>query len=250
MGTWLILAIPVVAGYVIARAYRHGSGRSLAASLDTPMVWLLGSLGAMTMAAIISLSRSTAVGLAGAAGFGSALTLRRTPRAAGWVAAAAVAAVAIMLWLPDTMHLAARFEKPEFTEKWARPQIWRETIPIVRDFALTGTGLGGYRTAMLVYQKSDRALFFNQAHNQYLQYAAEGGALLLVPLAWAALAFAAAAIRRLQSDASPMFWIRVGAVSGIVGALVQSMWETGLRLPANALLFAVVSAIAIADQRR
>ena len=250
MGTWLILAVPLVAGYAIGRAQRHAAGRSLAAALDAPMIWLLGSAGGMLMAAIVSLSRSTAVGLGAAAAFGSALALRRTPRAAGGVAIAAVAAIAIVWWVPQTGRLLTRFAKPEFTQTWARPQIWRETVPIVHDFALTGTGLGGYRTAMLVYQKSDRALFFNQAHNQYLQFAAEGGVLLLVPLAWAALAFAATVARRLRADASPMFWIRAGAAAGIVGTLVQSMWETGLRMPANAILFAVVCAIAVADQRR
>ena len=49
-----------------------------------------------------------------------------------------------------------------------------ETLPIIRDFPLTGTGAGTFPTAMLVYQQSDRRLFFNQAHNHYLQFAAEG----------------------------------------------------------------------------
>jgi O-antigen ligase len=204
----------------------------------------------MLMAAVVSLSRSTAVGLAAAALIGGWCALRRTPRAAGWLAAAAAAALAIALWLPDTARLVARFEKPEFTETWARPQIWRETLPIIRDFALTGTGLGSYSTAMLVYQKTDRTLFFNQAHNQYLQFAADGGILLLLPLAWAALAFAWTFRRRMTGDPSPMYWIRAGAVAGIVGVLVQSLWDTGLRMPANALLFAVVCAIAVADPRR
>jgi O-antigen ligase len=166
------------------------------------------------------------------------------------VAAAAAAVIAIVLSVPETVDLAARFQKPEFTSTWARPQIWRETLPIVRDFAMTGTGLGSYRTAMLVYQKSDRTFFFNQAHNQYLQFAAEGGVLLLMPLAWAALAFAATVKRRLKADAQALFWIRVGAAAGVVGALVQSLWETGVRLPANALLFAVLCAIAVHEPRR
>jgi hypothetical protein len=45
-----------------------------------------------------------------------------------------------------------------------------------------------------------------------------------------------------------MVWIRAGAAAGIVGVLVQSIWETGLRLPANGLLFAALCAIAIHDQ--
>ena len=179
MGTWLIMALPLVVGYVVARVHRHASDRSIASSFDAPMIWLLGSAGAMLMAAIVSLSRSTAVGLCIAAVFAAVLALRRTPKAAGWVAAAAVAGVAIVLSLPESVDLAARFQKPEFASTWARPQIWRETVPMVRDFAVTGTGLGSFRTAMLVYQKSDRTFFFNQAHNQYLQLAAEGGVLLL-----------------------------------------------------------------------
>jgi O-antigen ligase len=250
LGTWLILALPLTCGYVVARVRRHANGDSLAANLDAPMVWLLGSAAVMLMAAIISLSRSTAVGLCAGAVIGAACALRRTPRAARWVAAAAVFAVAIALWLPATMRLASRFEKPEFTETWARPQIWRETVPIVRDFALTGTGMGGYSTAMLLYQKTDRTLFFNQAHNQYLQFATDGGLMLLVPLIWTAFAFGLGVTRRLTGDPTPMFWIRTGAVAGIAAALVQSLWETGLRMPANAVLFALVCAIAVADEHR
>jgi O-antigen ligase len=250
LGTWLILALPLTCGYIVARVRRQANGHSLAANVDAPMVWLLGSAGVMLMAAIISLSRSTAVGLGAGAVVGVACAVRRTPRAARWIAAAAVFAVAIALWLPATMRLASRFEKPEFTETWARPQIWRETVPIVRDFALTGTGIGGYSTAMLVYQKTDRTLFFNQAHNQYLQFATDGGLMLLVPLIWTAFAFGLGVTLRLTSDLSPMFWIRAGAVAGIVGALVQSLWETGLRMPANAVLFALVCAIAVADEHR
>jgi putative inorganic carbon (hco3(-)) transporter len=152
--------------------------------------------------------------------------------------------------VPETVDLAARFQTPEFTSTWARPQIWRETLPIVRDFAVTGTGLGSFRTAMLVYQKTDRTFFFNTAHNQYLQFAAEGGVVLLILLAWAALAFGVIVARRLRADPSALFWIRTGAAAGVVGALVQSLWETGLRLPANALLFAVLCAIAVHEPRR
>jgi O-antigen ligase len=250
MGTWLIMALPLVAGYVVARVHRRAGSRSIVSSFDTPMVWLLGSAGAMLAAAIVSLSRSTAVGLCTAAVFAAALALRRTPKAAGWVAGAAVAGLAIVLSLPESVDLAARFQQPEFASTWARPQIWRETLPIVRDFVVTGTGLGSFRTAMLVYQKSDRTFFFNQAHNQYLQFAAEGGVLLLIPLVLAALAFAAIVTRHLRTDASAMFWIRAGAAAGVIAALVQSLWETGLRLPANALLFAVICAIAVHHPRR
>ena len=44
-----------------------------------------------------------------------------------------------------------------------------------------------------------------------------------------------------------MFWVRAGAASGLAAVLVQSIWETGLTLPANAVLFAILAGIALHD---
>jgi hypothetical protein len=44
--------------------------------------------------------------------------------------------------------------------------------------------------------------------------------------------------------------VRAGAVGGLIAVAVQSLWETGLRVPANALLFAVLAAIAMHDAER
>jgi len=102
---------------------------------------------------------------------------------------------------------------------------------------------------MIVYQRSDRAFFFNDAHDEYLQLAAEGGVLVGLPLALAAMMAAAGVARRIRQDASTGFWIRAGAVASLVGVGVQSVWGTGLEIPANALLFAVVCAIAVHEPR-
>jgi len=75
--------------------------------------------------------------------------------------------------------------------------------------------------------------------------ATEGGLLVGIPLAAAAVVLIIAIARRLKEDRSDGFWIRAGAVSGLAGVMVQSIWETGLRMPANGLLFAVLCAIAV-----
>lgn len=249
MGTWLILALPLPAGYLAARVEGYaGSGRH-ARALDATSVWLAGSACAMIAAIIVSLSRSTVVGAAAGAMCGGAIASARRGRIGRWsIVGAALVAIAIALAIPRTRELMLRFENSRTTATWARSQIWRETVPIVRDFAVAGAGVGAYPTAMLVYQQSDRKFFFNQAHNQYLQLLAEGGLLMLAPLLTAAVAFGAAVARRVRGDRSPVFWIRIAAVAGITGALVQSIWETGLRLPANGLLFAVLCAIAVHDR--
>jgi O-antigen ligase len=97
---------------------------------------------------------------------------------------------------------------------------------------------------MAVYQRSSPGVLFNQAHNHYLQLAAEGGLLVGVPVALAALAFLRVAIERLK-DKSGMYWVRAGAAAGLSGVAVQSLFETGLATPANGALAAVLAAILI-----
>jgi O-antigen ligase len=91
-------------------------------------------------------------------------------------------------------------------------------------------------------------VFFNQAHSHYLQVAAEGGLLLLAALAMAAVAFVRLASERVRRDASGLLWIRLGAASGLAAVALQSVWETGLTMPANAALAAVLAAILTCDR--
>jgi hypothetical protein len=129
-----------------------------------------------------------------------------------------------------------------------RVRIWRETLPVVRDFWLVGTGAGTYRMAMLFYQQSVRIVQFNQAHNHYLQVASEGG-LVLVTMVGGALAALTRAVRdRLSADVHGTYWVRAGAVTGLIAVALQSVWETGMVMPANAALAAVLAAIAVHER--
>jgi len=120
-------------------------------------------------------------------------------------------------------------------------------MPILRDFWLTGTGAGTYLTSMLIYQRSSPGWLYNQAHNHYLQVMSEGGLLLGIPVFAALAIYARDARRWLAADKSGMYWIRSGAFCGLAGLAVQSFWETGLTMPANAVLAAVVAAIVVHD---
>ena len=72
MGTWLVMALPLVMGYIFARFDDRARRGSFAAAIDTRMVWLMGSAGMMFVAVIISLSRSAAVGTLSAGMFAAA----------------------------------------------------------------------------------------------------------------------------------------------------------------------------------
>jgi O-antigen ligase len=98
---------------------------------------------------------------------------------------------------------------------------------------------------MVVYQQSSRLFYYSHADNEYLQLVAEGGLPLVLPMAVALLATLWQIVERLYEDRSALFWIRAGATCGLVAVAVQSVWENGLRLPANAVLFAIVAALAL-----
>jgi len=134
----------------------------------------------------------------------------------------------------------------------SRPTIWRETLPMVRDFWLTGTGAGTYSDAMLVYQQTrvwvasmQHWTHFNNAHSHFLQVAAEGGILIIVPVVAAVWSLARLVTRAIKAERGEVFWIRVGAAAGLVGLAVQSVWEVALVMPANAVMAGVLAGLAV-----
>ena len=119
---------------------------------------------------------------------------------------------------------------------------------MARDFWRTGIGVGAFERGMLAYEPRPFDLFINHAHNEYLQLLVEGGVPLAAMAAFTILAGWRETASRLHRDATSMGWIRAGAVAGMAAVAVQSVWDTGLRMPANGVLFAVMAAIALYGQ--
>jgi O-antigen ligase len=200
---------------------------------------------------VVGLSRSGII--AAVAGLGSLWALssaRMSGRARGWLLAGFLATAATGAAYANTNAITARVSETINLGLGGRQAIWRETWPMIKDFWLTGVGTGAYERAMIVYQQSPRVVYFNHAHNDYIQIAAEGGVLLAVPVLMIAVAGAWRIRRSLSGDRTAIYWVRAGAVGGLIAVAVQSLWETGLRVPANALLFAVLAAIAMHDAER
>jgi O-antigen ligase len=254
--SWLVMALPLTAGYAVARMRSRARNGRIA--IDAATVWLAGAMCLVAAALAVALSRSGLVaGAAGLAAF-AWLSSRRMSRAARpWLAFAVVVLILVAAAYANPRALSSRVDETVAAGLGPRRAIWHETWPMVRDFWATGVGAGAYQQGMVVYQQSSRAFYFNHAHNEYLQILAEGGALLAIPALCALLAAVARISDRLRDDFSPAYSMRAGAVSGMIAVAVQSCWDTGLRVPANALLFAVLAAIAMAappisydDQRR
>ena len=255
--TWVILALPICLGYLKAHAeaHRHDAPshaalrRRIVTFFDGRAIVLAGAATLMLVALAVTLSRSGFVGLA-AGGLTAALlgTGRRehSRTAAWWIGGAVLAALALAYAQIEPAMIQGRLSTAGISAA-NRLLIWRDTLPILRDFWLTGTGAGTYLTSMLLYQRSSPGWLYNQAHNHYLQVMSEGGLLVGVPVFAALGLFVRDAWRRLHADRSGMFWIRAGALSGLAAVAAQSVFETGLTMPANAALAAIAAAIVVHD---
>jgi O-antigen ligase len=128
-----------------------------------------------------------------------------------------------------------------------RISAWKDTVRIIQDFPIVGTGFNTYGTAMAIYQTGIRELHFQEAHNDYLQIAAEGGLLVGLPTLATLVIFIRDVRRRVREapKVGTTYWLRVGAVIGLVSIALQSFFEFSLQMPGNAVLFAALAAIAL-----
>jgi O-antigen ligase len=250
---WLVMASALSAGYLVAHRRTHRTERSSVRLLvgdwlaDGSGLILVGSLAIMLLGLAASLSRAAIVGAAVALVVGVAAVRRRAPTGRGFVLGAAVVAIVLAgaVWA-NREGLERKFGDSTAV---SRLTIWKDTMPLVADFWATGTGAGTYSRAMLRYQQANPEVHFNQAHNEFVQLVAEGGLLVSVPVLLTIASWLALARRQLQRDAHELFWIRLGAAAGLLAVAVHGIFDTALRVPANALLAAVLAAVVVHDRR-
>jgi O-antigen ligase len=203
---------------------------------------------AMTAGLLASLSRSGLLGLF--ASLTAFVAAARGRMAGRWLSGLALALVAVLLlglMYANAGALGDRLSGAVSEGFAGRFDIWRQTWPMVTDFWPAGSGVGSYQKVMVLYQTSSHRFAISHADNEYLQILAEGGALLGIAVLAAIVAGALTIRRRMIKDRTPIFWVRAGAACGILGLAVQNMFEMTLRVPANAVLLAVLAAIAMHD---
>lgn len=258
---WMLMVIPVSLGYFLAIVSRGMEGRK--PGLRNFLLWFASgpanravltgfAILVMALSLVLTLSRSgiialfVAMLLAGTVMASRQSGVSRRAVAIGYVVFLLVAVV----WWVGLDQLTSRFAEADITSINERPAIWADTVRIVKDFWLTGTGLNTYGISTLFYQTASPERHLREAHNDYLQLAAEGGLLLGIPIAVSIAAFARALRQRVREDVGSIWWIRMGAITGLIAIALQSIVEFSLQMPGNAAMFAVIAGLALHDGRR
>jgi O-antigen ligase/tetratricopeptide (TPR) repeat protein len=133
---------------------------------------------------------------------------------------------------------------------WERTQIWRDTFKMVRDFPLFGVGLGSWQELFQRYRSAPWSSdFYREAHNDYLELLAETGIVGFALLAWFFCRGGKRLVSHLTADPSSRGTgskAIVGMLLAALGAMAfHELFDFNLQIPANALLFTVLFALAL-----
>ena len=254
---WMLMGIPLTIGLICAGIARGvpphiATWRDRLVWAGTPeasrLVLLFGAAGLMMLSLLFTMARSGLMALLVALAITTALVAKRQPtrtRALVIASSLMVLLASGIAWF-GVSSLASRFANAEWAGLGGRLGVWTDAVAIAGRFWTVGTGLNTYGVATTLYQTFDLLQHYEQAHNDYLQLAVEGGLLLGIPAIICLILFVGTVRRRFREETSvTAYWLRAGAVTGLTAVMLQDAVEFSLQMPGNAVLFAVLCAIAL-----
>jgi putative inorganic carbon (HCO3(-)) transporter len=136
-----------------------------------------------------------------------------------------------------------RLEKSS-AESETRDEVFESVLVAIPDYGFAGSGLGTFRIVFPAYKNIKISKSTHYAHNDYLQFALEGGigAAFLSAVVLMALLIALRAIRNRRD---PLYrGLGFASLMGIIAILIHSTVDFNLQIPANAMMFMLLLALA------
>tara|TARA_R110002074_G_scaffold262023_1_gene434280 strand:- start:15940 stop:17334 length:1395 start_codon:yes stop_codon:yes gene_type:complete len=125
-----------------------------------------------------------------------------------------------------------------------RDEVYDYALKQWEDYRLTGAGLGSFYAVFPQYRGVDVVGYNREAHNDYLQFATETGAIGLVLLGLITLLSLFAALLAQYRRHDPLMrGLSFAAIMGITAILIHSSVDFNLQIPANAATFVVLLAL-------
>lgn len=155
-------------------------------------------------------------------------------------------AVAYGLWI-GLDPVLARFEQmgeAHYFQFEGRLSFWKDSMGLIREYPLTGIGLGDFGIAFRRFQTSWVTFFVDHAHNDYVEFATEtglvGAALLFLPMLYL---LGKMIVSFLKDSRRYRPAILLGCIGSTLAILLHSITDFNLQVTSNALVFSVVLGI-------
>lgn len=141
----------------------------------------------------------------------------------------------------DRLSTLAAKEKDYFP---ARMPTWRATVELIKDYPVTGTGIGTFEYVFPKYRTPDIKKRFRHAHNDYIQLLAEMGIPGVIVVSFFFTVCIGMFVRRLKNNArKEIVYYQIGGITSCMIMLLHSFFDFNLRIPSNALLFIVITGL-------
>jgi O-antigen ligase len=260
---YLEMCLALGIGLMIA-SLKGGSAQSWKQRLRDLAGWLLStrmllriSLVIMVVALVMTRSR-----MGNAAFFGSMLVTGVIGLATSRHATRSTVILLVSLIVIDVFIVGTWFGVENVIKRYERTTIARELQPtggsveerlepglyatqMLKDYPWTGSGGGTFYAAFPKYRPEVISAYFDYAHNDYVQFATDTGLIGLGLLGSIVLSTFAIALRTLYERRDPLCrGIAFGATMGIIAIMSHSWVDFNLQIPANALTFVVLLALA------
>lgn len=238
---WMEMAIALPMGLLFTEAV----------SKDKRLIFIT-AITIMGVSLILCGSRGGLVALLVQLGFLLFLTYSRRKRSSTWlkVALAGGLLIAIMAGIAfvggESTLTRLSEEHVETPNAVTRPVIWGVTMRMITENQPFGVGLGAYGVAYTKYDAASGFERVEQAHNDYLQVLSDGGIVGgILGLIFLALLIRTG-VRAVGVKNQTRRGIAVGALTGIFGVLVHSLFDFGLHTMSIAILFLTLLAVLVA----
>lgn len=138
------------------------------------------------------------------------------------------------------------FKKFEGNIVQSRLPIWKDCTYMIRDFPLTGAGLGTFVYLYPAYRTVPGGDILGYAHNDFVELVTDAGVIGFLFAAW----FLIDLLYRSFGDfrkrrESYSICLYLGSVTGIIGILMHSFTEFNLHIGANGLYFFFLGGLAV-----
>ncbi|RTZ17421.1 polymerase [Vibrio aquaticus] len=253
LANYLMMTLCLGLGLIIAQLHISPSGswhiriRRVVEGMLSPKMLVRLCLIIMVIALVMTRSRMGNIAFFAATTVGGLIALvfyKKKPRALIILVGSVIAI--------DTIVVGALFGLEKVKQRLvetslgaeSRDQVVVWSMDIIRDFPITGTGMGSFYTVFPMYSKSDIG-FYDHAHNDYVQFLVEAGipaTLLLGCVVLYSLFLCFNTIRTRQSKT--MKGLALGSMMTIIGMLVHISVDFNLQPMANAMTFILVLFVA------
>jgi O-antigen ligase len=160
--------------------------------------------------------------------------------------AALLLAGGLVAWLGmgDVIQRFSKMHNPEISES-GRVSMTRSAYHIFRDHPWTGTGIGTIISVYPAYETDYDATIVDHVHNDHFELLAETGAIgAICWLTFIGLLITCGLKNLWAQRDTAVRALQLGALVGCVGLLIHSFADFNLHIPANALLFFLLSGMA------